>query len=75
MLEDKGFFEVLILVHLGLIEDSGVEQDIGLLVSLTEGFIFAFFEIEELILHIDSFLILDNDDLIIRVVSLVLETA
>jgi hypothetical protein len=75
MLEDEGLFEVLIVVHPALVEDPGVEEYISLRIGLPECLILAFLEIEELVLHIDALLILDDDELVVGVVALVLEAA
>ena len=75
MFEDEGFLEVLILVFCTFVEHSWVKDDILLSIGLSQGFVFTFLEIEELILHIDSFLVLDDYDLVVRVVAFILEPA
>ena len=66
---------MFIFVLSTVIEDSGVEDRILLHISLSKSFVFAFFKVEKLILHINAFLVLDDNDLVIRVVSFILETA
>lgn len=73
MLENEGLFKVLVLVHPTLIEDPRVKQYISLGIGLPKCFILTFFEIEELVLHIDALLILNDDDFIIGIMALILE--
>lgn len=75
VLESKGVLEMGILVVDHLVEYSGVQQSVFLLVSLPQSFVLAFFEVEELALHVDSLIVLDDNDLVVRVVSFVLEPA
>jgi hypothetical protein len=66
---------VFVLVHLAVVEDARVEEDVGLLVGLAECLVLALLEVEELVLHVDALLVLDDDDLVVGVVPLVLEPA
>ena len=74
MFQDKSLLKVFIFVHFRIEENSGVEKDISLLVCLSQSFIFAFFEVKELVFHVNSLFIFDYDDLIIRIVSFILES-
>ena len=74
MFQNKSLLKVFIFVHFGIEEYSGVEKHISLLVCLSQSFIFAFFEVKELVFHVNTLFIFDYDDLIIRIVSFILES-
>lgn len=64
---------MLILINLSLVEDSWIDQDIELLIRLSQSFVLTFLKIQELVLHIDAFFVLDNYYLIIRIMPFILK--
>ena len=74
MFQDESFFKMFIFIFSTLIKYSRIKEGIFLHISLSQYFIFAFFKIQELILHIDSLIIFDDNDFIIRVVTFILKS-
>lgn len=64
---------MVIFVNIALIEHPWVQDQVHLLISFPQSFVLALFQVQELVLHINSLFVLNENDFIVRVVSLVLE--